>query len=208
MRSTPTKSFEANCHFLPLHQTVQLEAVKSALRLNRHKNFLDENLTGHIKILKNFHINELIVRNEDWLENKPNFDTPYKIIETERESWETGGPAVRQGSIIFYTDGSKMNKATGAGITGPGINEYISMGNWPTVFQAEIYVIMECAYICLKRNYRHANICIFSDSQAALKALKAPICKSKLVWECILSFRQLAQKKTGFTILGTRTLRN
>ena len=125
---------------------------------------------------------------------KTNFEIPYTITETKRETWEQGGPVIRQGSVIFYTDGSKMDNSTGAGLTGPGINMFFPMGRWPTVFQAEIYAILECASVCLKRNYKHANICIFSDSQAALKALKTSMCNSKLVWECILSLRQLAQK--------------
>ncbi|XP_055522598.1 uncharacterized protein LOC129716788 [Wyeomyia smithii] len=67
------------------------------------------------------------------------------------------------------------------------------MGNWPTVFQAEIYAIIECVKVCLKRNYKHANICIFSDSQAALKALCAHKCTSKIVWKCVLSLRRLCR---------------
>lgn len=80
----------------------------------------------------------------------------------------------------------------GAGITGPGINCSVAMGKWPTVFQAEIFAILECVEICLKRNYRHANICIFSDSQAALNALKSMTYTSKLVWECYKQLQQLS----------------
>ena len=68
------------------------------------------------------------------------------------------------------------------------------MGRWLTVFQVEIYAILECARVCLARNYRGANICIFSDSQAALNALKSFQCRSKLVWECIQSLAQLCQR--------------
>lgn len=80
----------------------------------------------------------------------------------------------------------------GAGVTGPGINFSVSMGKWPTVFQAEIYAIIECVKICLKRNYKNANICICSDSQAALNALKSKTYTSKLVWECVELLQQLS----------------
>lgn len=106
--------------------------------------------------------------------------------------WESGGPSISPGSIMFYTDGSKMSDNTGAGITGPGVNVSIPMGRWTTVFLAEIYAILECASICLRRKYRHARICVFSDSQAALNALKSYTCQSKLVWECIQVLKQLA----------------
>ena len=192
MRSSPSRALDAMLHLLPLHQVVKLEAAKSALKIVRQKHISDGDLRGQLVVLKDIELRKLILLNEDWMETKPNFEIPYKIIETKRETWEQGGPALREGSVIFYTDGSKMNNSTGAGITGPGINISIAMGHWPTVFQAEIYAIFECIHVCLVRKYRYANICIFSDSQAALKALKAFMCRSKLVWECILSLRQLA----------------
>ena len=119
-------------------------------------------------------------------------DVPFKVIETNRNEWESGGPCIPKGSVIFYTDGSKMGYKTGAGIAGPGVSVSIPMGQWTTVFLAEIYAILECASICLRRNYRYAKICIFSDSQAALNAIKSPICRSKLVWECRKLLKQLA----------------
>lgn len=82
----------------------------------------------------------------------------------------------------------------GAGVTGPGIDISIPMGRWPTVFQAEIQAILECSSICLSRNYRHSNICIMSDSQAALNALKSSTCTSKHVWECVQSLQNLASR--------------
>jgi len=134
----------------------------------------------------------LVTLNEDWMETKTNSNVPFVVIVSNYSIWEEGGPKTRPGSLLFYTDGSKMGKSTGAGITGPGIDITITMGQWPTVFQAEIHAILTCTNICLTRKYRHANICIFSDSQAALNALKAYTCQSKLVWECILALKQLA----------------
>ena len=194
IRSAPSRALDAMLCLLPLHESVQLEAEKSALRLKRQVKLMEGDMTGHLRILREFQINKLLVTNEDWMANQPNFNQGYTVIETTREIWAQGGPDVRQGSTIFYTDGSKMDNATGAGITGPGINISIPMGRWPTVFQAEIYAILECVRVCLARNYRYANICIFSDSQAALNALKSFQCRSKLVWECIQSLSQLCQR--------------
>lgn len=131
---------------------------------------------------------------EDWMPITTNFDIPFKVVKTSRITWESGGPSIRAGSIVFYTDGSKMDQNTGAGVVGPGTRISIPMGKSPTVFQAEIYAILECARTCLRRGYRYSNICIFSDSQAALNALKSFNCSSKLVWECILSLRQVASR--------------
>ncbi|XP_055628203.1 uncharacterized protein LOC129769762 [Toxorhynchites rutilus septentrionalis] len=192
MPSIPSKALDALLYLLPLHQYVQLEAEKGALRLKRTKQFQQGDLKGHLQILKDFQLNPILIMNEDWMETETNFSVPFKVIEFNRSVWEEGGPITRPGSLVFYTDGSKIGKSTGAGITGPGIDVSIPMGQWPTVFQAEIHAILTCTNICLARKHRYASICIFSDSQAALNALKAYTCQSKLVWECILSLKKLA----------------
>jgi ribonuclease HI len=46
-----------------------------------------------------------------------------------------------------------------------------SLGQYTTVFQAEVYAIKACAVENLDRNYKNRNISILSDSQAAIKAL-------------------------------------
>jgi ribonuclease HI len=45
----------------------------------------------------------------------------------------------------------------------------------------------------LDRNYRHRNIYILSDSQAALKALDKHQINSKLVWDCHQTLMELAK---------------
>ena len=191
MRSTPTKALEALLFMLPLHQFIQLEAEKSALRIKRSLKLFEGDLTGHLGILKTIRINPLVINNEDRMEKRYNFERRFRMFEPERDVWERGGPDLRPGSIIFYTDGSKMNNRVGAGVTGPGIDLSVPMGQWPTVFQAEVQAILECSEICLRRKYRHSNICMMSDSQAALKALKSATCTSKLVWECVQSLQTL-----------------
>lgn len=194
MRSTPTKALNASLHIPPLYQFVQMEAAKSALRLRKIQSTVESSSIEHLKIISFIKINKNVFMTSDWMESTLNLDEPFKVIETNRNEWESGGPRVSPGSIIFYTDGSKMGNKTGAGITGPGVSVSIPMGQWTTVFLAEIYAILECASICLRRNYRLAKICIFSDSQAALNALKSPTCQSKLVWECRKLLKQLASK--------------
>ena len=194
MRSTPTLALDALMHLLPLHQFVQLEARKSAFKLSRFKRIIGGSLSGHLEILKDVTINPLVLQNEDWMEQKLSRDIPYKVTINDRNTWQSGGPTITPGSIVFYTDGSKIGESTGAGVFGPRTKLVIPMGKWPTVFQAEVQAILECADLCLKRKYRHANICIFSDSQAALKAIGAFVCYSKLVWECIALLKELALK--------------
>ena len=99
-------------------------------------------------------LNTLVTMNEDWINSKTEFNVPFKVNKFNRSEREEGGPKVRPGSLIFYTDGSRMGESTGAGVTGSEINISIPMGQWPTVFQAEINAILTCTNICLTRKLR------------------------------------------------------
>jgi hypothetical protein len=59
------------------------------------------------------------------------------------------------------------------------------------VFQTEIYAILQCTYENI-RAYRNKRILIFSDSQAALRAIDGPKVKSDLVVECLNALSGLA----------------
>ena len=64
-----------------------------------------------------------------------------------------------------------------------------------TVFQAEVIAIERCAQLCIGRHYpSDQHIVIASDSQAALRALTAPMFKSKLVLECRQTLNSLGEK--------------
>ena len=78
-----------------------------------------------------------------------------------------------------------MKERTGAGIFGQSMRRRLSFppGRYTTVFQAEIYAILACAYEIQFQNRPEKYICICSDSQAALKALQAAR-TSPLVHQC------------------------
>ena len=66
------------------------------------------------------------------------------------------------------------------------------MGKFASVFQTEIYAILLCAYQNIRRAYKNKQILIFSDNQAALKALSGLKVISKLVEECLEALSTLA----------------
>jgi ribonuclease HI len=71
------------------------------------------------------------------------------------------------------------------------------LGKFATVFQPDIYIyiyaILQCACENIRRDYKHKRILIFSDSQAALKALSSPKVTSRLVAECLDALSELAR---------------
>jgi hypothetical protein len=68
-----------------------------------------------------------------------------------------------------------------------------SLGQYTTVFQAEVHAIKACAVENLDREYKKRNSYILSESHAAIKALGKYHSTSKLVSDCQQSLIQLAR---------------
>ena len=67
------------------------------------------------------------------------------------EDWSTVHTHPGRKCSIWYTDGSKMGRITGAGVCWP--NERLgyswSLGNFSTIFLAEVFTILMCCRICI-----------------------------------------------------------
>ena len=100
----------------------------------------------------------------------------YRAITLTREDWTkaTGAPPAIKG-LIWFTDGSKMREGTGAGVYGQLVGRWLSfsLGRDATVFEADIHAILACVYEIQSQNRLEKYVSVCSDSQAALKALKA-----------------------------------
>jgi ribonuclease HI len=103
-------------------------------------------------------------------------------------------PVFTEDAVIMFTDGSRADSGTGSGIFGLRPNRSLSfpLGKFTTVFQTEIYAILQCACDNLRRAYKNKQILIFSDSQSVLKALSGPKVTSELVVECLNALSALA----------------
>jgi hypothetical protein len=127
------------------------------------------------------------------------YDKPFTIRFLDRSEWNEGFQPNRKGGLIRYTDSSKTNNDTGAGVYcySTGWKLSFSLGQYRAVFQAEVYAIKACADENVDRNYKNRNIYILSDSQAAIKALDKHQITSKLVWDCCQSLTQQASPDMG-----------
>jgi hypothetical protein len=117
-----------------------------------------------------------------------NFEPKYRVTILTREEWTEGlgSPPVVKG-LVWYTDGSrKQGRGAGAGVYGHSLGRrlIISLGKYVTVFQAEIYAILACAFEIHNsvRSEKYFSIC--SAGQAALKSLQATKTTSWLVRQC------------------------
>jgi len=103
-----------------------------------------------------------------------------------RKDWTkaTCTPAVK--GLAWYSDRSTTREGSGAGVYGQSVERRpsFSLDKYATVFQAEIYATLACAHEVQSqsRPERYASICC--DSLATLKALKAVITTSPLVYHC------------------------
>jgi ribonuclease HI len=97
-------------------------------------------------------------------------------------------------ALIWYNDGCRTDLGAGSGIYGLKPNKSYSfpLGKFASVFQTEIYATLQCAYKNIRRAYKNKWVLIFSDSQAALKALSGPKVTSRLVVECLDALFALA----------------
>jgi hypothetical protein len=97
--------------------------------------------------------------------------------------WNKGFQCDKKGELIWYTDGSKTEKDTGAGMYCHETRKKLgfSLGKYTTVFREELHAIEACAAENIDRNYKNRNIYIISDSEAAIKALGKYHITSKLV---------------------------
>jgi ribonuclease HI len=111
-------------------------------------------------------------------------------------------PVLPEDALIWFTDGSKTDSGTGSGISGIRLKRSFSfpLGKYATVFQTEIYAILQCACENIRRAYKHKWIFISFDSQAELRALNSPKVISGLVAECLDALSALACLNEGTLI--------
>jgi hypothetical protein len=97
-------------------------------------------------------------------------DKPFMIRFPDRSERKVEFQPNRKGGLIWYTDGSKTNKGTGAGVYCHGTRRKLSFSHGQysiTVLQAEVYAIKACTVENLEGNYKNRNIYILSDSQSS-----------------------------------------
>jgi hypothetical protein len=189
MRSIPTATMEVILNLTPLDLLIMAEARMALFRLQNTKQpSAFEAETGLLSIWKK--VSDPI--HEMWADHIiPDFNDSrtFKVI-IDRDYWRNVDPVVPEDSLVWFTDRSRMPSGMGSGIFGVRPNWSLSsLGKFVTVFQTEIYTILQCTYENIRRAYRNKGILIFSDSQAALDGRKV---KSDLVAECLNALSGLA----------------
>ena len=92
---------------------------------------------------------------------------------------------LKEGQTAIFTDGAKTEKGTGAGIYCEQlqVEESYKLQDTCSVLQAEILAIEKAATLSNVEGTQ-AKVCIYTDSQAALKTLASRLTRSKAVMSC------------------------
>ena len=197
-KSTPTSGLEIILGLKPLDLQIQENALKAILRVYPNAtlnwdgigtNTSSSHLRQGIKDLQDIGISKFAFDKTNAL----NLDKAYCVI---TDSFKKGTPDSLS-EIKAFTDGSKLSNKVGYGygITTGNIllsSENGSLDPQNTVFQAEVTAIQKAGEDLLQWNFN--EVTIFSDSQAALKALDSHIVKSKAVESCVKTLNQLASQ--------------
>ena len=192
MSTTPNDALNTLLGLPKLSDFIKGQARMSAYRLEQ-SGCWKQKACGHSKITKTISNWQLLAPSDHMIpvyDFSKNFETSI----SSREEWKGKKTTTRNKDLVWYTDGSKMSSGTGAGIYGPKIkrSKSVPMGLHCTVFQAEVYAIIYCLWENIKLGHIGENVIIYTDSQAAIKALESVKTTSKLVWECKKLLKTLA----------------
>ena len=193
LSTTPTAGMEALLGIAPLNLRVVAEAKHTAYRLKK-KGQNKFNEIGHSKIWQRISFFDKVSNAPmDSINKKLNIDKKLKTKIPSRDDSEILNMTPLD-IIKVFTDGSFKDNKAGAGIfcEEPHLEEVLNLGKYPTVFQAEVIAISRAAEALINKNIANKNIIVFSDSQAAIKALDNYWCTSVLVDEGWRNLQRLA----------------
>ena len=189
-KGTPTAGLEVIAQIIPLDLHLKSEALLAHTRTSwvEKDGLCDARKGGHRQknneSLRLANLGSLL--RLDCTTSIHFWDKSYSI---NTDSFRAGTlTEVSPDAVVIYTDGSRTQEEVGSGIViykaGGKIQimeEALHLANYNTVFQAEVVAIKSAAEWLLENPNDSAEIHLYSDSQAALKALLSCTMSSKLV---------------------------
>ena len=192
-KTTPTAAMEVLTGVPPLHLFIKYEALIGNYRFSVSDKAELVKITD-MNLEKMGSSNDVSkIKRSDLKTNSYSFQRFHKTSYPSKEEWVTNQIDLKDYEVIWFTDGSKTEHSTGAGLHCKDTEIFVSLGKHASVFQAEVHAIELAISECMKNSYTRKKIAIVSDSQAALKALEGVRVNSKLVWNCKSLLNSLAE---------------
>ena len=181
MRTTPTAAMTCE---EPLHIAITVQAAQTMGLLLAAGRWTWG--TKHTRLMRDIILLPTLAKRQDKMVKSYNFTKLFWTCIHEREAWKKEGWNLLLQGDIWYTDVSKGDEWTGAVLYASALRRglAIPLGRFPTIFQAELFTILQCAEILREEGKVCKCITICSDSQATINAVGKPDISSILVWEC------------------------
>ena len=206
-RSAPTECIEILAGVQPIQLFLQGRAMLTANRLsvnghweNDYQAFYPGRLSSHALLVDSWRAQVPLLSGPiDCIPPLLVVDRPFSVVILPRAEATETASILKEDAVSVFTDGSKDDTGTGAGFvcwagSSPLGSSSFSLGSSPTVFQCEVYAISRACEFILSLGSVPSSVYIFSDSQAALRALNRSIIKSKLIQECLSLLSAVASR--------------
>jgi RNase H. len=191
-RTTPTAALEVAIGLTPLPLLIVGEARASYFSICRFGNVTQRGNIAHLNFSWDTVLENMFNMRTDTAIPRYSFAKTFTVTYPDRSEWKRRNIQCLSKGPIWYTDGSKTSFGTGGGVFGGKTGLVFSLGAFATVFQAEVFATMAAVRESIVRGYNGRTITIFTNSQAALKALESVTVKSKLVLKCLELVMQLS----------------
>ena len=197
MRTTPTAALEVALNLPPLHQFLLREAMAACYRLKKAGVWGRVGTeVGHCRLWSRMvNLFPVVMLPSDRCLPVFNFGKKFEVCFPAREEWGREGSRPAVGPLHIYTDGSRMDGATGAGVFLGEERGSLSvpLGPHATVPQAEVFAILAGVMRLEESGVRGEHIVVCSDSQTALHSLSQPRATSAVVVRCFRAVQRLAE---------------
>ena len=136
--TTPTVAMEIILGLTPLHIVIQTEARKALQRLSANGIWsYSRPMTRYTGMEMDDSLTRSMNMGCDKMQPTYIFKRNYSVQVPTRDEWKKGMKPPSKDSLVWYTDGSKMESGAGAGIYSKDCSISRSLGQYATVFQAE-----------------------------------------------------------------------
>ena len=204
LKTTPTAALECLVGIEPVKITGNCMGVRVMHRLlqtGSWKNFVfpaSIKRRTHIEYYSRIY-NEIPILEFpcDVKKTNPLVESKAKFFMPSLKTWmKRGEPKHAVNDYVCYTDGSRHNGRTGAAyhvLHGSScFEEIMALGEYTTVFQAEILAILLVVRKLQSINAVNENIYIYSDSKSSIEAINTWWSRTRLVDECFWALKELA----------------
>ena len=205
MHSTPTAGMETLLGIPPIEDTLKASALASCVRLHTTNQWKDKAGTtefrSHVQTLNEI---KKAIPELNFPQDRSTFKMRTVNLFTTRigNRQEMTNSKIRPmpfdpGKINVFTDGSKNEIGSGAAYILKGhsieLQEYFNLGEYATVFQAEIFAINTASLALLEVQIVDQIINFYIDSRSAIMALESYTVKDKSVEECKRHLNKLVE---------------